>query len=744
MKSGVYLLPWYYRERDNIKSVIIENGVTNIGNFAFFECSNLTSIKIPNSVISIGNSVFDKCSSLISIEIPSSVTSICDLEFDKCTSLTSIEVNKDNSNYMDDNGVLYTKDQTELLRYPAGKTGTEYVILNSVTSIGNRAFYECSSLTSIEISNGVTSIGDFAFSGCTSLEVIQISNNVMSIGREAFYKCSSLTSIKIPNSVTSIGSYAFSKCSSLTSIEISNSVTSIEVGTFSDCTSLISIEIPSSVTDINAIALDGCSSLTNIKVNEDNPMYMENNGILYTKDKTKIIRYPGGKAETEYVILSGTTSIGKYAFSGCSNLISIKIENGVTSIEWGAFFCCTSLTRIEIPNSVNSINGAAFFKCTSLTSIKIPSSLTNIEEKTFYECTNLTSIKIPNSVKSIGNYAFEKCTSLSIICKSDTIAETYAKENDIDYQIDDQAPNISINQNGTKTMMKSATTTVTITDDLSGLDESNLKYLWSEKENNIVKENLTNELKIGETLEIKEKTGIFYLWIYTIDMVGNEIIQRSDAFYIDNTTPTANVTYSLSSNKDKNTVTIKANEKLQTVTGWTLSGYGLALTKTYAENTGVNGENVVIKDIAGNSTTVNIRVTGIEKVFKLIQYEIKDKYITKIQPNTKYEDFVKNVQANIDYTIKEGEKIANSTSIMKTGQVLTVENESYTIVVTGDCNGDGKAELRDILAINKHRLNKSRLTAEYLQGADANGDGKVDLKDILLINKFRLGKIQQL
>lgn len=293
--------------------------------------------------------------------------------------------------------------------------------------------------------------------------------------------------------------------------------------------------------------------------------------------------------------------------------------------------------------------------------------------------------------------------------------------------------------------MKSATPTVLITDELAGVDKNNLKYLWSEEEDGITKENMTNKFENGETLEIKDETGIYYLWIYVSDNVGNEIIQKSNEFYIDNTPPTANVTYSLSRNKDQNTVTITSEEELQSVTDWTLSLDKLTLTKIYTENTGADGENVEIKDIAGNSTTVNIKVAEIEeRPFSFTKYVINDIYITKIQPNTQYEDFIKNIQTNISYEIKEGDKVVDSTSIMKTGQVLTIEDKSYTIVVTGDCNGDGQAELKDILAINKHRLNKVSLTTEYLQGADVNGDGVADLKDILQINKFRLGKIEEL
>ena len=204
-----------------------------------------------------------------------------------------------------------------------------------VTSIGDRAFFDCSSLTSITIPNSVTSIGASAFYHCTSLTDINIPDSVTSIGEGAFISCTSLTSITIPNSVKSIGKSAFSGCTSLTSITIPNSVTSIGDYAFSRCTSLTSITIPNSVTSIGDYAFDDCSNLTSITIPDS------------------------------------VTSIGSWAFGDCDSLTDITIPNSVTSIGCGAFGGCTSLTNITIPGSVTSIGWSAFSDCTSLTNITI-------------------------------------------------------------------------------------------------------------------------------------------------------------------------------------------------------------------------------------------------------------------------------------------------------------------------------------------------------------------------------------
>ena len=192
----------------SLTSITIPNGVTSIGGWAFSGCTSIKSITIPNSVTSIGSSAFYWCTSLTSITIPDSVTSIGNWAFSGCSSLTAINVATGNKNYTSVNGVLFNKDKTELICYPAGKTGKSYTIPDGVTEIGERAFYGCASLTSITIPDGVTSIGESAFYDCTNLTSITIPDSMTSIGSWTFISCSSLKSITIPNSVTIIGQRA--------------------------------------------------------------------------------------------------------------------------------------------------------------------------------------------------------------------------------------------------------------------------------------------------------------------------------------------------------------------------------------------------------------------------------------------------------------------------------------------------------------------------------------------------------
>ena len=474
--SGTGAMKNYDREGDNpspvynnlsVKKVVIEDGVTSIGDAAFYDCNNLTSITIPDSVTSIGNAAFSFCSSLTSITIPDGVTSIGNSAFSNCNILTSI------------------------------------TIPNSVTSIGAYAFSYCSSLTSITIPNSVTSIGDAAFSYCINLTSITIPDGVTSIGDAAFSNCISLTSITIPDSVTSIGAYAFSNCWDLTSITIPDSVTSIGKSAFYKCSSLtaISLSCKSSLkksdfgeqADLVSYTNQHLLTKTEAKAatctEDGNKEYWpcEHCGKYFLSDdanpetakavelsetvipalnhKNAIIRnaseltetapgYSGDRycpdcdkvVEKGYtywiednltwkLYADGTLNIsGKGAMKDYNSddnpspasqkkdsVKKVVIEDGVTSIGDSAFSYCSSLTNITIPDSVTSIGDSAFSGCWDLTSITIPDSVTTIGESAFYGCSSLTSITIPDGVTSIGYGAFSSCRSLTSITIPDSV-----------------------------------------------------------------------------------------------------------------------------------------------------------------------------------------------------------------------------------------------------------------------------------------------------------------------------------
>jgi hypothetical protein len=316
------IAPWY-SNHSCIKSVVIENGVTRIGEYAFFGCRSLASVTIPNSVTSIGDSAFLFCRSLASVTIPDSVTSIGDYSFYGCRSLTNV------------------------------------TIPNSVTSIGDSAFLFCRSLASVTIPNSVTSIGDYSFVGCRSL-----------------------TNVTIPDSVESIGNYAFSYCESLGKIEVDSNnkdYTSVDGVLFDkEKTTLVqypvgndrtTYKIPNSVTSVGNEAFASCTSLKKIEVDSNNKNYTSIDGVLFDKEKTTLVQYPVGNDRTTYKIPNSVTSIWDMAFYSCDSLASVTIPSGVTSIGDDAFYNCDSLASVTIPNSVTSIGDRAFDGCESLTDV---------------------------------------------------------------------------------------------------------------------------------------------------------------------------------------------------------------------------------------------------------------------------------------------------------------------------------------------------------------------------------------
>ncbi|MCD8009274.1 MAG: leucine-rich repeat protein, partial [Lachnospiraceae bacterium] len=326
-------VPWHNSYASSIAEIVMEEGVTSIGSYAFSYCTNLLSVTIPDSVTSIGNQSFFLCESLTSITIPKSVYYIDSRAFQSCYSLTSIAVDSENTCYSSSDGILFNNDFTAFLIYPVGKTDTTYAIPDTVTYVGDYAFYNCLNLVSVTIPDSVTAISSYMFQACYYLTYVAIPDSVTSIGSGAFYGCSRLASVTIPDSVTAIGNGAFSY-SGLTSVTLPDGVTSIDA--FGNCTSLTSVTIPGSV-----------------------------------------------------------TSIGSYAFYNCTSLTSVTILDGVTTIYANAFLQCTALTSVTIPTSVTYIGKYAFSDCWNISDVYYTGSESEWAAISIYSYnTNLTSASI--------------------------------------------------------------------------------------------------------------------------------------------------------------------------------------------------------------------------------------------------------------------------------------------------------------------------------------------------------------
>ena len=421
------------------------SNVTTIGNNAFKNCSKLKSITIPNSVTSIGNNAFYGCTGELIINSK------------------IIETNYTSSKYPSNNGWL------------SGAKFTSIIIGDSITSIGNYAFSECSSLINVTIGDSITSIGEYAFSECSSLINATIGDRVISIGDCAFYKCSSLTKFNgnlaskdgrcliingrlesfapaglneytIPDNITTIGSVAFYGCSKLTRVTIPDSVTTIGGASFSNCSNLTHVTIPDNVTEIGAYAFSGCGKLTSITIPDrvtwiGQEAFSGCKGDLFINSKIIEKNYTfsntpswlDGAKFTKLTIGNSVNTIGDYAFYRKSILTSVTIPDNVTSIGSNAFYGCSSLKSVTIGKGITSIGSEAFYGCTGNLFINgnIPSSI-GPSDGAFYG-SDFSSVTIGEDVTSIGSSAFYGCSSLKSVYISDIAAWCNLSFGKVDY-----------------------------------------------------------------------------------------------------------------------------------------------------------------------------------------------------------------------------------------------------------------------------------------------------------------------
>lgn len=332
-----------------LTSVVLSQSVAWLDDSAFLNCSGISSLTMPKGVAGIGYAAFRGCGSLTSVTIPASVIGINSAAFSNCSSLENIAVDGKNIYYISVDGVLFNKNRTTLVAYPSGKKGTAYTI-----------------------PKGVTSIGANAFSYCRNLIDVTIPENVTSIGGDAFNSCSNLVRVTIPKSVTSIGSSAFENCSSLTSVTIPENVTSIEWGTFYGCKSLTGVIIPENVTVIGGNAFDGCSSLISV------------------------------------TIPKSVMSIGELAFRNCSRLTNVAIPENVPSIAMDTFNGCNSLTSVTIPKSVTAIGIRAFDGCDSMKDVYYTGNQSQWDKIKIYDC-NESLLGATLHLNSVAPAASGKC-----------------------------------------------------------------------------------------------------------------------------------------------------------------------------------------------------------------------------------------------------------------------------------------------------------------------------------------------
>ncbi len=405
--------PWYDRDVIYVSSVVIGEGITHIGNYAFYNCMLLADISLPSTLGTIGRYAFADCDSMNEIVLPDSVTEIGEWSFGSCKNLTAATLSSSLTSIGD--AAFYACKKLQGIEIP-----------ETVTYIGDAAFEDCTALSgSVTIPAGVTEL-ESTFENCGNLEHVYLNEGLQKLGSLTFYECNKLTEITLPSTLTEIGSGALSY-TSLAEITIPQGVETLDSNVFSHCTDLVSVTLPSGLKTIDSYVFWNCTALKNINF----PDGLEKIGQQAFENCTSLeeVIIPDSVTVLGSDSFHNCTSVKKVrigkgveflpymGFSGCTSLTDLTICDGVVYLGRGTFSNCTSLETVVIPDSViNSYNcDSEFSGCTSLKNVTLSANMYMVTPGMFSGCASLEEIVLPEGLNSIGNNAFEYCTALKQI-----------------------------------------------------------------------------------------------------------------------------------------------------------------------------------------------------------------------------------------------------------------------------------------------------------------------------------------
>ena len=325
-----------------------------------------------------------------------------------------------------------------------GLTGV--MIPDSVINIENGAFYECTALSDVILPENLRVIGESAFYGCTALTTIDIPDSVMGISESCFSGCTALENVEFPDSLISIGKSAFYNTKCPKNLKFPADLNTIEEMAFAYCTNVETVEFSSNIITLGNYVFDGCSALNSIEVDDANASFCDENGVLFDKGMTTLLKYPAAKADKEYTVPIGVTTLANWSFVGAHNLEQIDLST-VRTFGEETFYQCDSLKSVAIPEDIAELPSAVFAYCESLTNIEIPAHCAKIGEYAFMNCTGLKSIDVPATVTEIGDFAIgfaydeeseamKQMKGFRIHTTAGSAAATYAKRSKVKYSTD--------------------------------------------------------------------------------------------------------------------------------------------------------------------------------------------------------------------------------------------------------------------------------------------------------------------
>ncbi len=753
-----------FLKNTEIRIVVIEDGITSIGNYTFVGCSNLASISIADSVTNIGKYTFDGCTSLESVTLPEGITRVSDALFSGCTSLESV------------------------------------TMPTTVTSIGCLSFTNCTALTNVEIAPRVTYIDAGAFRGCTNLRDVTVPAGVTGIGTDAFKDCPNLkyvyscqgdkvsplmsqfgtytyvtsnhrmingicaacgfsefeidsngmltkyngssSEIVIPDGVTAIGDNVFNGNRTVKSVTLPDSVVSIGNSTFYNCYGLSSINFPDNLKSIGNSAFRGCGSLTNITLPEGLESigsYAFYNctkltGIAIPESITKIEPYTFDYCDalTSVTIPESVTSIGAYAFAFCRHLQTITISDSVKTIEKNAFYNCSSLVSATIPNGITSISNSLFEGCSALESIKLPDSVTNIGNRAFYACSSLVSVNIPDNVTNIGEGAFLSCSSL----------EEIAIPNSVTTIKSDTFSNCT------------SLSRITLPGSIESINPyafsncSNLLYIRTCNEDKIG--NMMSQFKsfyVYETIDHRFVNDVCEVCGAPVFEINNGVLVKYNGTDSDVVIPDG-VTW-IHQNvflRNNNLKSVTIPDSVSRISDYSFFGCE-NLEKVRFTGTEEQWKHIELSMTSGlydeNVECLNISKTPFtdEADFETLETENGAKIISGFTPGDTKSALEKYIANGWDVEVKT----ADGTDRIGTGSVVTLTSLrgkiEYTVVIYGDADGDSWYDAPDSIVVNclvKGLLSREQVGETVWYAADCNHDGVVDDNDVALLDRAGL------
>lgn len=762
-----------FEKCDKLNTVTFAEGVTRIPDNLLAGCTAIETITIPDTVETIGKNAFSYCLSLKDVSIPESVTDIQEEAFSNCLSLKEVKLPESLQKI---GGVAFGESGLETVNIPASldevvKTTYSTSVEGASYSTCPGPFWRCESLKNVYIDDGVTEIIPYLFAGAQGLEKVTLPEGIEKIGQNAYIGCSSIDEVNLPESLTEIELNAFAGATSLKSLELPKKLEKLGERAFEN-TGIEEIEIPASLKEAEG---DGnfnyyetpygkagiaygpfyrCKFLKKVtfekSVNEI-PSYLfagvfgleeiEFNGNIKTIGKytfsgcinLKELEFPEsvesvgnyafqGCIELEKISFKNPdTKLGSYTFRDCFALKDVTLPENIKDVAYGSFMNCKSLEAIEFPESVEEISGEAFSLCSSLDEVIIPEKLTEISNNCFAGCTSLKSIVIPENVHTVDFGAFRNCTALEDVKFTDYSVIS------IDSNAFDGCSTLDeiVLPKGLLTIEEEAF------DNCPSLTKAVVPYSVKEiGEKGFTGDNVTIYSREGSyvhqyAIDNSLKFVNDYIPATTIEFIGESPV------FIENFGK-YRAQFKLTPEDSNEIITLSCDNDNIYISGLTVTPLNLKGTAVITA-TLENGNSCSFE--VCSRLLESIEISALPDKTEYIPGEEID--ITGLKVQGVYDNG--DIEEITDYTL-EGFSSADSGYV-----TVTVRYNEYTAEFTvrikskallGDVNLDGKINIKDATAIQKHIAKLADLDDNNLKVADVNGDGKVNIKDATEIQKY--------